>query len=304
VTRTLLATAAALTAVLLGGCGVGNNKSPSGGAELRVTRDFGAQRVGDTATEPEVKKGDTVLKFLQRHRKVTLGSGAVNAIDGLSGGWFLYVNGEQPTDAPAERTLHPGDIVQWDRHDSTATRDIVATVGAYPEPFIHGLDGHRVPTRVECVDAGSPACKEVKKRLADDGIIASSSALGVAQRGQVLSIFVGPWNKVRGIHAAQTLEQGPAASGIYAKFTGAGAGLDLLNAQGGTVKSLGPGAGIVAATKFNDNDGLTWIISGVDDAGTEAAARLLDAARLRDAFAVAALPGGADQRLPVVPGRQ
>jgi hypothetical protein len=302
VTKRLPAIAAALAAVVLAGCG--SSKSGNDGVELRVTRDFGTQRLGDTATESKVKKGDTLLTFLQRHHKTTVGGGVVRSIDGtaVSGerNWLFYVNGEKPDGTAAERKLHPGDVVQWDYHDWSAAAEIPATVGAYPEPFIHGLDGHKVPTRIECVDAGSVACKDVGDRLSADGIIASSSALGVSQRGQVLSIFVGPWSKIREIHAARTLEQGPQASGIYAKFTGAGAGLDLLDATGKTVRSLGPGAGIVAATKLNLNDGTTWIVSGVDDAGTDAAAKLLDSARLRDAFAVAALPGGADQRLPVV----
>ena len=298
-TRATAAITAALIVAAITGCG--SSKSSDAGAELRVTRDFGTQRLGATASESEVKNGDTVLSFLQRNRKVTLQAGAVESIDGVSGDWFAYINGEQPTDSPAKTDLHPGDVVQWDRHDATATRDIPAIVGAYTEPFVHGLGGRKFPTRIECSDAGGAACKAVEDRLSADGIIASNGSLGVSQRGKVLSVFVGPWSQLRAIHAAQTLEKGPAASGVYAKFTGAGNGLDLLDAQGNTVKSLGPGAGLVAATKFNDNDGPTWIISGVDDAGTEAAAKLIDTARLRDAFAVAALPGGADQRLPVAP---
>ena len=35
-----------------------------------------------------------------------------------------------------------------------------------------------------------------------------------------------------------------------------------------------------------------WVITGVDDAGVLAAAEALDQDVLRDAFAVAALPGG------------
>jgi hypothetical protein len=300
-----------LLALALAGCGLGAGKSVGGGAELRVTRDFGERQLGHTATRKDVKESDTVMRFLQSERKATLryGGGFVQSIDGLSGtgaggrdDWFFFVNGEEASVGAADRKLHPGDVVQWDYHDWTATQHVPAIVGAYPEPFKHGLDGKKVPVRVECVDAGSAACKTVKDRLAADGIIASGSALGVSSRGAVLRVFVGPWSKVRDIRAARTLEQGPQASGVFAKFRDKGGALDLLDARGGTTRTLGPGSGIVAATKFNQEDAVTWIVSGVDESGTEAAAKLIDASDLRDAFAVAAVPGGALQKLPTGEG--
>jgi hypothetical protein len=43
----------------------------------------------------------------------------------------------------------------------------------------------------------------------------------------------------------------------------------------------------------------TWIVSGADDAGTTAAAELLDAEILADRFAVAVTPDAAPVPLPV-----
>ena len=47
-----------------------------------------------------------------------------------------------------------------------------------------------------------------------------------------------------------------------------------------------PGAGIVAATRFEEQQP-TWIVSGTDAAGLDRAVELLDRGALRDRFAVA-----------------
>ena len=46
--------------------------------------------------------------------------------------------------------------------------------------------------------------------------------------------------------------------------------LELLDAQGRTVRTLGPGAGLVAATRFEEQQP-TWVVSGTDTAGVERA---------------------------------
>jgi hypothetical protein len=138
----------------------------------------------------------------------------------------------------------------------------------------------------------------VQKRLADAGIVASEGALGTSSRGKVLRVFVGAWPKLRGIRALRTLEQGPQASGVFARFSAGGARLDLLDQRGGVAQTAGPGAGLVAATKLGEDvTTVTWVVTGVDDPGTLAAANLLTEPALRDAFAVAAVPGGV-RKLP------
>src|SRR5215213_3528921 len=113
----LLALAAALA-----GCGLGAGDDQGGGAELRVTRDFGERPLA-SASRDSVREGDTVMRFLQSARKVSLryGGGFVQSIDGLNGqgasgrrDWFYWVNGQQGSVGAAERRLRPGDVVQWD----------------------------------------------------------------------------------------------------------------------------------------------------------------------------------------------
>src|SRR5215211_8237825 len=121
-----------------------------------------------------------ILRLLQRNAKVTtrFGGGFVQSIDGVAGGrsggrpfdWFYYVNGVEASQGAAATRLHPGDRVWWDRHDWGAAQRVPAVVGSFPEPFLHGIGGRRLPVRVECVDPSAPACDTVFERLAGLGV--------------------------------------------------------------------------------------------------------------------------------------
>ena len=52
------------------------------------------------------------------------------------------------------------------------------------------------------------------------------------------------------------------------------------------MRTLGAGAGLVAATSYLDQQP-TWVVAGTDDVGVAAAAAALNETRLRDRFAVA-----------------
>jgi len=176
--RALAGLLAAVTLAAVAGCGVGAGpQEAGGGVELRVTRDFGERRLsqGSAAT---VREGDTVMRFLRASNKITTryGGGFVQSIDGLSGkgrgggeDWFFYVNGIGSDRGAADYGLHPGDVVQWDYRYWRAAQDARAMVGAFPEPFVHGIDGKRFPVRVECEDADSQACRQIKDTLGRRG---------------------------------------------------------------------------------------------------------------------------------------
>jgi hypothetical protein len=63
------------------------------------------------------------------------------------------------------------------------------------------------------------------------------------------------------------------------------------------VRTLGPAAGLVAATN-EQGAGPTWIVTGTDPAGVAAAAAALTPSRLHDHFALA-VHGGADFAVPL-----
>jgi hypothetical protein len=69
----------------------------------------------------------------------------------------------------------------------------------------------------------------------------------------------------------------------------------VLDAQGRPVETLAAGSGIVAATRFEQQQP-TWTVSGTDEAGLDRAVRLIDARILRNRYAVAAT---ADRALPL-----
>jgi uncharacterized protein DUF4430 len=286
-------------AVLLAGCGLGAGKTPSG-VRLVVTRDFGARSLRSQRAL-DVHGQETVLSLLRRNAAVTTryGGGFVQSIDGRSGGyeggqpvdWFYYVNGVEASKGAAESNVHHGDRVWWDLHDWGQTDYIPAVVGSYPEPFLDGIEGLRLPVKVECADPEGDACRTAATRLRDAGVPVARAALGPAGAGKdVLRMLVGTWAQLHGEPGAQALERGPAASGVYARMAANGQAIALLDAQGRDVDTLNGSAGLIAATRYS-GQAPEWLVVGTDAAGVDLAAHALDEAALRNHFAVAVAGG-------------
>jgi hypothetical protein len=300
----LLGVAAALA---LAGCSIGPEAKGSG-ASLAVTRDFGAVEV-TRASEDKLPGGETAMRLLQRRSKVQTRYGGrfVNAIEGVrsaNGGgrrrdWFYYVNGIEASVSAAEKRLHPGDNVWWDYRDWTGAMRVPAVVGAFPEPFAHGSDGKRFPIRIDCAQGAEDRCRDVASALEKVDVSASTAAIGAVTGKEVLRFVVGGWREVRADAAARQIEQGPAVSGVFARFGPGPAGpeLLLLDRLGHVVRRLASGAGLVGATRFEDQQP-TWVVTGVDELGLERATRLLSARLLRDRYAVAT-KGGRSIALPL-----
>jgi hypothetical protein len=148
----------ALLAILaLAGCGGGGDgggpPAATGGATLWVTRDEGA-KVLLTARVPA---GDTVLQALDRHADVETSYGGrfVQAVNGMAGSlgqqrdWFFFVNGIEPGVGSDDIELREGDVAWWDYRDWSERMAAPIVVGAFPEPFRHGWEGKRRPSRVQ-----------------------------------------------------------------------------------------------------------------------------------------------------------
>jgi hypothetical protein len=288
----LLALLGALAA-LPAGCGAGPGKAP-GETRLTVTQDFGS-RAQHELRAPKVSGSETVMRLLQRNAKVTtrFGGGFVQSIDGIAGGrragrpldWFYYVNGVEASRGAAATRLRAGDRVWWDRHDWSAAMRIPAVVGSFPEPFVHGIDGKRLPVRVECAAPGTPPCRQVSQRLGSYVSVATGGLL-TAPVEQTLRVLVGPWTALRRDHAVSEIARGPAASGVYARLLDGGRAIAALDAHGQTVRKLRAGTGLVAATAVGDGRP-TWVVTGTDDAGVAAAARAFREGTLAHRFALA-----------------
>jgi hypothetical protein len=295
------------TAVAIAGCGLGAGKATSGVVTLTVTRGFGTAPVG-SVTENSIPGSQTVMRMLERSFRVTTryGGGFVESIDGHAGSssrldWFYYVNGIEASLGAAGTSVHKGDRIWWDLHDWTATDSIPAVVGSFPEPFIHGTDGRRYPVTVECATDATKACNRVTSELNAIGVPVSGQAIGGGSGTDSIGVVVGTWKDVQGELLAQLIEHGPASSGVYARFAGpGGSSLQLLDPAGRVVRTLGAGAGLVAATA-QPSTGPFWLITGTDVAGLSAAASALRPARLYDHFALA-VQGQADFPVPLEGG--
>ena len=276
---------AAALAVAVGGCGADPGDDASG-TRLTVTEGFGARTLKELET-PQTRGEETVLGLLRRNaRVVARDDGQVRSIDGTAGGWAFYVNGVQTTDGAAEAEIEAGDRIWWDRQGRAAATDVPAVVGSFPEPFVNGIGGKRYPVRVECADPRTPPCRAVQRRLIREDIPAATGRLRTVTATTTLRVIVGPWGAISGDVGIVRLEQGPQVSGVFARPSSDGDRIALLDARGRTTRTLGAGAGLVAATRAGD-DAPLWVVTGTDDAGVAAATRAFDEGPLADHFALA-----------------
>jgi hypothetical protein len=306
----VLAVAIAVAAVSTG-CGLGAGPTSEGAATLTVTRDYGSSQMLAT-DEQDPPESETVLRFLDREADIATryGGGFVQSIDGQAGqerdgrrsDWFFYVNGVESPVGAAEVHVRGGDRIWWDYRDWTDAMSVPAVVGSWPEPFSQASAGaERRPVEVECMGA-KPPCETVADRLAEAGVDAGIERKGHRSRNHraaaALRLLVGPWSKVQRDPAVNALRGGPADSGVFATFKGRH--LVGLDTSAKPARDLGTGSGLVAALRDGD-DPPTWVVTGGNPAGVKAAADLLDAADLRDRYAVT-VSGGEITPLPVAAG--
>jgi hypothetical protein len=303
--RLLAVVAAALLLAGAVGCGLGSGDAPSS-VRLTVTDGFGRRPVVRSEA-PEVRGEETVMRLLQRNAKVAtrFGGGFVQSIEGLAGGeedgrrvdWFYYVNGVEAGEGAAAMRVRPGDRIWWDRRAWSEAQRVPAVVGSFPEPFLHGVDGKRLPVRVECADPERPACRAVQRRLTDLGVVAAIGTLSASRSVETIRVVVGAWERVGLDAAVRLIARGPGQSGVFARFAAGGRRLQALDPDGRVARVAGAGSGLVAALRV-EGEAPVWTVTGTDDAGVEAAARAFEEGALSDAYALAVV-GDRGVELPV-----
>ncbi len=304
-----LAVAGALAlATVASGCGLGEGESSQGAATLTVTRDYGAQLLLE-ATEPEPADSETVIRMLDREVDIETrySGGFVQSIDGIEGeidtgrphDWFFFVNGIESSTGAAEAEVRGGDRVWWDYRDWTDALRTPAVVGSWPEPFLQASsESKRIEVRVECFGRRDP-CDRVRDRLAGEAVKASVEAPH-DDDGPSLRLLVGPWAQVRSDPLADSLDQGPEVSGVFARFAqrhGGDWSLELLDERASVARRHLSGAGLVAALREGVQPP-TWLVTGVDAAGVDEAVAMLDSDDLSDRYAVATY-AGSETAVPV-----
>lgn len=306
--RSRAAAAGIVAAVLLAGCGIGGGSGTTN-AGVTVSVDFGSRVIG-SATQKHVPGSETVVSLLQRyfHVSTRYGGGYVESINGNAGNsgrrdWFYYVNGILAPKGAAATDVNQGDQIWWDLHDWSVTDTVPAVVGSYPEPFANGIGGKLLPTVLACGQDVQQACKTVAASLTKAGVKVAYQALGTGSGSDSLAVVVGTWNELKGVIAAELIHAGPAHSGVYAQFTGSqGQGIDLEDPTGAVVRTLHGSAGMIAATEQPSLNQPTWLVTGTDVAGVNAAAAALTPAKLSHHFAVA-VTGSKVIPIPVSPSR-
>jgi hypothetical protein len=258
--------------VTLTGCGAASSTG-SDEMALTVTRDYGRTASIALAHERVPEKGG-LAQILRRYPNTRATES-------------LFVNGILATEPAAELEIHGGDRVWLDQHERGVAPAIPAVVGAFPEPFVHGSGGKRLPVRVECENPRAGACSAVAEKLVALGVVAGRSIISRSAADETLRILVGPWKRLRGRDlGADSIDAGPRSSGVYARFDASADRLAVLNPAGKVAKTLGAGTGLIAATREKERRPV-WFVTGTDDAGVAAAARALDESVLADRFALA-----------------
>lgn len=289
-------------ALAAAGCGLGAG-AEVGSVELTVSRDFGGAPMLERSLE--ARESDTVMRVLEANAEIATSYGGryVRAIDGYEEtsrdgvpyDWFFFVDGVESPVGAAEYDLRGGERVWWDYRNWRATNRVPAVVGSWPAPFAAGYEGRRRSVAVECAGGGA-ACARARAALEAEGVEPAAGS----PRGAI-RVLVGPWARLRSDPAAAQLEDGPPASGVYARFARRGGGwaLEGLDPAGEPARRFGPAAGLVAATRRFESPPV-WLVTGATAAGVRAAAGLLGE-RLRHRYALA-VEGGAEVPLPVPEG--
>jgi len=162
-----------LAAVLLGalaaGCGQDASAVPAGPAAVRVTitRDYGATLLHERQAAP----GQSAMNALRRvsHVGTSYGGRFVQSIDGLAGdpsgheGWLYFINGIAPDVGATDMTLHPGDTEWWDRRYWSDLVQTPVAIGQWPEPFVHGYNGHHHPVSVRGLACSSALAASLRR---------------------------------------------------------------------------------------------------------------------------------------------
>ena len=284
----------ALVLTGLAGCGPGAGPG-DGQVSLTVTRDFGSQELISKSVEG-LPESETVMRLLGAEAKLTTryGGGFVQSVDGLKGGtrdgrpvdWFFFVNGREAPKGAAATKVRPGDAIWWDFRDWGEATNVPAVVGSFPEPFLHGPGTEKkLPVRGECIEVGSGPCRAVSRALAAEEIPVATQAFRSQVADETIRVLVGQWRQLRDETSILPIEEGPRASGVYARPSPSGDEISLLSPDGSTARTFQAGAGIVAATASGEAPPV-WVVAGTDAAGLTAAAAAFNAKSLRNRYAV------------------
>jgi len=281
---------------------------------IAVTRNFGEELLFERSLE--LKANTNALDALKQVAAVetAYGDGFVNAINGtrttFAGpfgdrqDWFFYVNGMASNTGALDYILHSGDIEQWDYHGWDFQQTTPATIGQFPEPFLHGQRNNIRPTVVTYTDNFEKEAVSLVQRLGGLGVKAAGmkkiTELTETEKESSNLIIIG----LPDAPVVSEINRQWRQLGLFARFDGKS--LTVFNARGEVAGNYTSNTGIIMATQNPWNPGGTgagenvaWLISGTDESGVRAAVDVLvnRMDELKYAYA-AVVNGGKVTRLP------
>ena len=293
------------------GLRAGRGGEQEGGASLLVTRDFGARELGtrrrrpdprrrdrDAAAAARLRRRDALRRRLragdQRHRRRAPGRPARST-------------GSTTSTASSPRTARPRTRSRRATGCGGTTTtgapppDVLAVVGAFPEPFLSGTGGKKLPVRLDCAPSAEEACDEVAERLADGGrqrrplggrrASAARACCGSRSGTGARSGATPPCASSRRARRRPACTRGRPPDGRRDRAA--------RRPRASVDAHARAGGGLVAATRLG-GEAPTWVVTGTDDVGVAAAAAAVQEGTLRNRFAVA-VEAGRPTPLPILP---
>jgi hypothetical protein len=284
--------------VLVSSCGPPPANGGRSATRLVVTQDYGRSEL--LAFNGGPFRGSVSDMLGLAHARVDASQKALVSIndqtEGAGRAWFGYINGVAVSQPLAAQRVEPGDSVQLDLRHTTPPVPSAGIVGSYPQPFVGGFGGKRVPVRLECQNDGALPCQTVRASLLREGVALSEAPSGTAAGPEVLRVVVGRWQQVSHLQSVGVLARGPTASGVFASIDRVG-GLELYDRNANPVQALSSQAGLVCVTQL-PGEGPVWVVTAGSDPGLDAAAKAVNETTLAGAYAVAVTPN-ALLRLPL-----
>ena len=179
----------------------------------------------------------------------------------------------------------------------TRAQRVPAIVGAFPEPFVHGVEGKRRPVRLECARRRTRRrASDVRTRSSGVGVPAVERvARGARAEQTIVRVVVATWDarahRARRRHA----RGGPGGERRVRALRDGRPTLELLDERGDVARAVRRRRHRARGRALRPRaEELVWLVTGARraPASRRRRARARRATQLRDAFAVAATPGG------------
>ena len=169
-----------------------------------------------------VPAGLTAMQVLDKEADISkrYGGRYVQSIDGIEGDiskrrdWFWFLNGIEADRSAADYRLRPGDVEWWDYRSWSGRMREPVVVGAFPEPFLHGWDGHVRTVAVRFAPGRGEGARAI------GGLLNASSVRPIStpipEGANVFTVMSGPPRFTASLRAAD----GAAGSAVQFVFAG------------------------------------------------------------------------------------